>query len=138
MHDLGESKSWKWYSSRRSTLGDPLGTSAYPKRWFLLNYLKFSDAGSGEIGGANSNSNFDLVEHDPVREDDVFGDFHGVQRIETGWLTAETVLQFKISNGPINFWRKKHKNATVIKSSPSKYYYLLRYASKFSYSFIFF
>lgn len=36
-----------------------------------------------------------------------------METMETGWLTAETLIQFKISNTPLRFWRKKHQTARV-------------------------
>jgi hypothetical protein len=61
----------------------------------------------------------EVQEPEQARDEDTFGYYNDLERIEHGWLTAETIVQFKIANGPINFWRKKHKNATV----SSKYAY---------------
>ncbi|CAG7836348.1 unnamed protein product, partial [Allacma fusca] len=48
---------------------------------------------------------------DPVAE--TFGAHDGAIKIEHGWLTSETVIQFKISNSPLQFWRKKYKNTPI-------------------------
>jgi hypothetical protein len=50
---------------------------------------------------------------------DVFGIYEGTEGteiVEHGWLTAETVIQFKIANDPILLWKKKFKNVPVRES----------------------
>lgn len=42
----------------------------------------------------------------------MYGDNNG-EVMEHGWLTSETCIQFKISNNPIQFWRKRYKNMPV-------------------------
>lgn len=42
----------------------------------------------------------------------MYGDTNG-EVMEHGWLTSETCIQFKISNNPIQFWRKRYKNMPV-------------------------
>ncbi|XP_021949195.1 glycerophosphocholine phosphodiesterase GPCPD1 isoform X2 [Folsomia candida] len=43
----------------------------------------------------------------------VFGPEDRAVKIEHGWLTYESVVQFKIYDSPIQFWRKKYKNAPI-------------------------
>jgi len=51
-----------------------------------------------------------LLEKEPIEE---FGMLDGKQQVESGWLTSETIIQFKVYNNPIQFWRKKYINSTV-------------------------
>jgi hypothetical protein len=44
---------------------------------------------------------------------EIFGMDKGFEQIEHGWLTSETVIQFKLSNEALKFWRNKYKNAPV-------------------------
>ncbi len=58
-----------------------------------------------------------LLEPDVCEGIDMFGTF-GFEdirspNIEHGWLTHESVVQFKIYDNPIHFWRKKYKKTPV-------------------------
>lgn len=39
-----------------------------------------------------------------------FGYFNHSYLIDRGWLTTETVIQFKLHSNPIHFWKEKLKN----------------------------
>jgi len=43
---------------------------------------------------------------------DKFG-YHNYYKIERGWLTDETVIQFKLFNNPIKLWKNRLQNKKV-------------------------
>lgn len=51
---------------------------------------------------------------------DVFGVTNGpTTHIDRGWLTSETVVQFKLFSSPITFWKEKlNRRKTLIKLTP--------------------
>lgn len=50
---------------------------------------------------------------------DTFGDHDKMNRVERGWLTKETVVQFQLFNNPLTLWKQKLANRTVyIKVTP--------------------
>ncbi|XP_031779389.1 glycerophosphocholine phosphodiesterase GPCPD1 isoform X2 [Nasonia vitripennis] len=50
---------------------------------------------------------------------DKFGYHNGYRKIERGWLTDETVIQFKLFNNPIKLWKNRLQNKKVqIKMTP--------------------
>lgn len=46
-------------------------------------------------------------------ESEIFGSYDGQMVLEKGWLTSETVVQFKLYNNPIHLWKKKLQNRKV-------------------------
>ncbi|KAG7208839.1 hypothetical protein KM043_015026 [Ampulex compressa] len=61
-------------------------------------------------------SNFD---NDTLPDPDKFGYHNGYCKIERGWLTDETVIQFKLFNNPIKLWKNRLQNRKVhIKMTP--------------------
>lgn len=44
---------------------------------------------------------------------DKFGYHNGYRKIERGWLTDETVIQFKLFNNPIKLWKNRIQNKKV-------------------------
>lgn len=44
---------------------------------------------------------------------DKFGHHDGYMKIERGWLTDETVIQFKLFNNPIKLWKNKLQNRPI-------------------------
>ncbi|XP_053988445.1 glycerophosphocholine phosphodiesterase GPCPD1-like isoform X2 [Hylaeus volcanicus] len=64
----------------------------------------------------NTPSNFT---GDSLPDPDKFGYYNGYCKIERGWLTDETVIQFKIFNNPIKLWKNRLQNKKVyIKMTP--------------------
>ncbi|XP_032674254.1 glycerophosphocholine phosphodiesterase GPCPD1-like isoform X1 [Odontomachus brunneus] len=56
---------------------------------------------------------------DILPDPDKFGFYNGYYKIEQGWLTDETVIQFKIFNNPIKLWKNRLQNRKVhIKMTP--------------------
>lgn len=48
-----------------------------------------------------------------------FGYHNGYCKIERGWLTDETVIQFKLFNNPIKLWKHRLQNKKLyIKMTP--------------------
>lgn len=50
---------------------------------------------------------------DSLPDPDKFGYYNGYCKIERGWLTDETVIQFKIFNNPIKLWKNRLQNRKV-------------------------
>ncbi|KAL6264932.1 hypothetical protein P5V15_005028 [Pogonomyrmex californicus] len=64
----------------------------------------------------NTPSNFDS---DTLPDPDKFGYHNNYSKIERGWLTDETVIQFKLFNNAIKFWKNRLQNKKVhIKMTP--------------------
>ncbi|XP_011145572.1 glycerophosphocholine phosphodiesterase GPCPD1 isoform X2 [Harpegnathos saltator] len=64
----------------------------------------------------NTPSNFT---EDILPDPDKFGYYNGYYKIERGWLTDETVIQFKLFNNPIKLWKNRLQNRKVhIKMTP--------------------
>ncbi|XP_063972976.1 glycerophosphocholine phosphodiesterase GPCPD1-like isoform X1 [Diachasmimorpha longicaudata] len=64
----------------------------------------------------NTSSNFT---EDSVPEPEKFGYHNGYCKIERGWLTDETVIQFKLFNNPIKLWKNRLQNKKLyIKMTP--------------------
>ncbi|XP_012226995.1 glycerophosphocholine phosphodiesterase GPCPD1 isoform X2 [Linepithema humile] len=64
----------------------------------------------------NTPSNFD---NDILPDPDKFGYHNNYSKIERGWLTDETVIQFKLFNNPIKLWKSRLQNRKVhIKMTP--------------------
>ncbi|KAJ8680696.1 hypothetical protein QAD02_016483 [Eretmocerus hayati] len=64
----------------------------------------------------NSLNNFT---EESIPEPEKFGYHNGYYKVERGWLTDETVIQFKIFNNPIKLWKNKLQNKNVhIKMTP--------------------
>ncbi|KOC63791.1 Glycerophosphocholine phosphodiesterase GPCPD1 [Habropoda laboriosa] len=64
----------------------------------------------------NTPSNFTS---DTLPDPDKFGYYNGYCKIERGWLTDETVIQFKLFNNPIKLWKNRLQNRKVhIKMTP--------------------
>ena len=64
----------------------------------------------------NIPSNFD---NDVLPDPDKFGYHNNYYKIERGWLTDETVIQFKLFNNPIKLWKNRLQNRKVhIKMTP--------------------
>ncbi|XP_076675087.1 glycerophosphocholine phosphodiesterase GPCPD1 isoform X2 [Andrena cerasifolii] len=64
----------------------------------------------------NAPSNFTS---DSLPDPDTFGYHNGYCKIERGWLTDETVIQFKLFNNPIKLWKNRLQNRKVhIKMTP--------------------
>lgn len=55
-------------------------------------------------------SNFD---NDILPEPDKFGYHNNYYKVERGWLTDETVIQFKLFNNPIKLWKNRLQNRKV-------------------------
>lgn len=55
-------------------------------------------------------NNFD---NDILPEPDKFGYHNNYYKIERGWLTDETVIQFKLFNNPIKLWKNRLQNRKV-------------------------
>nr|XP_018898262.1 PREDICTED: glycerophosphocholine phosphodiesterase GPCPD1 [Bemisia tabaci] len=52
-------------------------------------------------------------------ESEIFGSYDGQMVLEKGWLTSETVVQFKLYNNPIHLWKKKLQNRKIhVKVTP--------------------
>ncbi|XP_071557921.1 glycerophosphocholine phosphodiesterase GPCPD1 isoform X1 [Temnothorax nylanderi] len=64
----------------------------------------------------NTPSNFD---NDTLPDPDKFGFHNNYSKIEQGWLTDETVIQFKLFNNPVKLWKNRLQNKKVhIKMTP--------------------
>ncbi|KAK1133567.1 hypothetical protein K0M31_011369 [Melipona bicolor] len=64
----------------------------------------------------NTSSNFT---NDTLPSPDKFGYYNGYFKNERGWLTDETVIQFKLFNNPIKLWKTRLQNRKVhIKMTP--------------------
>ncbi|XP_011868687.1 PREDICTED: glycerophosphocholine phosphodiesterase GPCPD1-like [Vollenhovia emeryi] len=64
----------------------------------------------------NTPCNFD---NDTLPDPDKFGYYNNYSKIERGWLTDETVIQFKLFNNPIKLWKSRLQNKKVhIKMTP--------------------
>lgn len=53
------------------------------------------------------------IEENSLPEPEQFGYNNGYFKIENGWLTEETVIQFKIFNNPIKLWKNRLQNRKV-------------------------
>lgn len=40
---------------------------------------------------------------------DIFANYDGEDKVEPGWLTSESIVQLKLFNSPIVFWKKKYQ-----------------------------
>ncbi|KZC11953.1 Glycerophosphocholine phosphodiesterase GPCPD1 [Dufourea novaeangliae] len=59
------------------------------------------------------------ITQDSLPDPDTFGYYNGYCKIERGWLTDETVIQFKLFNNPIKLWKNRLQNRKVhIKMTP--------------------
>ncbi|XP_043480117.1 glycerophosphocholine phosphodiesterase GPCPD1-like [Leptopilina heterotoma] len=59
------------------------------------------------------------IAENSLPEPDQFGYNNGYFKIENGWLTEETVIQFKVFNNPIKVWKNRLQNRKVhIKMTP--------------------
>jgi glycerophosphocholine phosphodiesterase GPCPD1 len=47
------------------------------------------------------------------RETEEFGLMGGLQQVERGWLSAETVVQLKMFNDPIKLWKRRLQGRQV-------------------------
>ncbi|XP_066597768.1 glycerophosphocholine phosphodiesterase GPCPD1 isoform X2 [Prorops nasuta] len=57
--------------------------------------------------------------NDSLPDPEKFGYYNGYCKIELGWLTDETVIQFKLFNNPIKLWKNRLQNKKVyIKMTP--------------------
>ncbi|XP_055376159.1 glycerophosphocholine phosphodiesterase GPCPD1 [Condylostylus longicornis] len=55
---------------------------------------------------------------DRLESNDVYGEIAGVEKIDRGWLTSETVIQLKFFNSPFK-WKQRMKNRLVyVKVTP--------------------
>lgn len=50
---------------------------------------------------------------DTLPSPDKFGYYNGYLKNERGWLTDETVIQFKLFNNPIKLWKSRLQNRKV-------------------------
>lgn len=50
---------------------------------------------------------------DTLPDPDKFGCYNSYCKIERGWLTDETVVQFKLFNNPIKLWKNRLQNRKV-------------------------
>lgn len=48
-----------------------------------------------------------------VVEPDIFGLYDSCKMTDRGWLTTETVVQFKLFENPIQFWKHKYEGRKV-------------------------
>ncbi|XP_078044797.1 glycerophosphocholine phosphodiesterase GPCPD1 isoform X1 [Augochlora pura] len=56
---------------------------------------------------------------DSLPDPDSFGYYNGYSKIERGWLTDETVIQFKLFDNPIKLWKNRLQNKKLhIKMTP--------------------
>ncbi|XP_076383974.1 glycerophosphocholine phosphodiesterase GPCPD1 isoform X3 [Megalopta genalis] len=56
---------------------------------------------------------------DSLPDPDSFGYYNGYSKIERGWLTDETVIQFKLFDNPIKLWKNRLQNRKLhIKMTP--------------------
>jgi glycerophosphocholine phosphodiesterase GPCPD1 len=46
-------------------------------------------------------------------EPDIFGLYDCCKMIDRGWLTTETVVQFKLFENPLQFWKYKYEGRKV-------------------------
>jgi glycerophosphocholine phosphodiesterase GPCPD1 len=46
-------------------------------------------------------------------EPDIFGLYDGCKMVDRGWLTTETVVQFKLFENPIQLWKCKYEGRKV-------------------------
>lgn len=46
-------------------------------------------------------------------EPDIFGLYDSGKMIDRGWLTTETVVQFKLFENPIQLWKRKYEGRKV-------------------------
>lgn len=46
---------------------------------------------------------------------DTFGDIHGVEKIDRGWLTTETIVQFKFIRNPFSIKQKLKNRLLYVK-----------------------
>ncbi|KAK8759228.1 hypothetical protein V5799_003141 [Amblyomma americanum] len=44
---------------------------------------------------------------------DMFGNYDGEDKIEPGWLTAESIVHLKMFNSPIVLWKRKYKSVPI-------------------------
>ncbi|RLU18153.1 hypothetical protein DMN91_010396 [Ooceraea biroi] len=64
----------------------------------------------------NTPSNFD---NDTLPDPEKFGYHNNYCKVERGWLTDETVIQFKLFNNPVKLWKNRLQNRKVqIKMTP--------------------
>ncbi len=50
---------------------------------------------------------------------DTFGEVNGLQKIDSGWLTTETIIQFKFFNNPFHLKQKLKNRIIFVKVSVS-------------------
>ncbi|XP_074108367.1 glycerophosphocholine phosphodiesterase GPCPD1 isoform X1 [Cotesia typhae] len=56
---------------------------------------------------------------DSIPDPEKFGYYNGYYKVERGWLTDETVMQFKLFNNPIKIWKNRLQNKKLyIKMTP--------------------
>lgn len=48
-----------------------------------------------------------------IPDPDRFGYHNGYCKVERGWLTDETVIQFKLFNNPIKIWKNRLQNRSL-------------------------
>lgn len=53
---------------------------------------------------------------------DTFGDLNGVKKIDRGWLTTETTVQFVFFKNPFSLKDKFQNKKLLVKVSYSRYY----------------
>lgn len=51
--------------------------------------------------------------NDTLPDPEIFGCHNGYCKVERGWLTDETVIQFKIFDNPIKLWKHQYKNRNI-------------------------
>ena len=58
------------------------------------------------LAETNSIEGYDVETH-------IFGEYDDTKSIDMGWLTTETLVQLKLSNNPIKFWKNKLEKKKV-------------------------
>lgn len=89
---------------------DPISGNVHVRRWetHLIPRKISADHDETDTQAANTSNASDsktIIKSDI----DTFGDINGVEKIDRGWLTTETIVQFKFIRNPFTI-NKKLKN----------------------------
>lgn len=107
---------------------DPITENVHVRRWETHIKPRQISADHGEVTQIDSKSSpvakaapqqpsSPSTSKNSVPEIDTFGDINGVEKIDRGWLTTETVFQFKFIRNPFILKQKLKNRLLYVKVS---------------------
>lgn len=85
---------------------DPINENVHVRRWETHMVPRKISADQGDQQSTSSKTK-------EIKDIDTFGDIAGVEKIDRGWLTTETVYQFKFIKNPFKLKQKLKKYSSL-------------------------